>query len=321
MTKLRNTILSFFIAGLALLCAFSVQAQQIPQYSQYIFNGLLINPAYAGSKGLLNANVIYRTQWTGLEGAPSTATASVDGVNAADRLGWGAYLVQDRIGTESNTTLAGSAAIKLRTSEKGVFSLGLAGGISYFSYNQNKIKTTTPNDPTFTNSGQSVITPELKAGFYYHTQKFYAGLSGANLLQWNQRQLTQPRTHLFFTSGYVFTLTEYLKLKPSILLKDDFKAPTSTDFNAFLLLDERLWLGASYRRQLFVWQDKTETLDLVPIAAMSYMAEFYATEKLRIGYAYDATRSGLNNYGSHEISLGFYFIPKQNIPTTSPRYF
>lgn len=321
MQNSQSYILLFGTLVVALLAALTGQAQQMPQYSQYIFNSLLINPAYTGSKNFLNAHAMYRSQWAGLEGAPATATISLDGINQSERIGWGVYLMQDRIGAETASTLSGSTAVKLKTSGTGVFSLGLAGGISYYAFNQNKIKTGTPNDPVFINGSQQVITPDLKAGVYYHTQKFYAGLSGANLLLLSSSRLVQPRPHLYFTSGYVFTLNTFLKLKPSFLVKDDFKARTSADLNVFLLLDEKFWLGTSYRRQLNIWQSNTENFDFYPIAAMAYMAEFYLTDKMRIGYAYDATKSGLNNYGSHEISMGFNFISKPRTRTVSPRYF
>lgn len=315
-------ILKFSLALLLLLCPSILRAQQTPQYSQYIFNGMIINPAYAGSKGFLNANAIYRTQWTGLEGAPRTATFSLDGVNVADRIGWGGYVVQDRIGSQSHTTLSGNAAIKLKTSEAGIFSFGLALGASFFTFDPAKVKTTTPNDPAFGGSQERSLTPDLKAGVYYHTRKFYTGLSVANLVQFGVGHLIQPRPHLFFTSGYVLSLGDYLKFKPSLLIKDDLHAPTNADFNAFLLLEERLWLGASYRTRLNIWQRLPgEEAGLESAAAMAYMLEFYPADKIRIGYAYDHTRSGFNNLGSHEISLGYYFIRQQGVRTLTPRYF
>jgi type IX secretion system PorP/SprF family membrane protein len=310
------------LALLPLLGTGSLRAQQTPQYSQYIFNGLIINPAYAGSKGFLNANAIYRTQWTGLEGAPKTATFSLDGAHVADRIGWGVYAVQDQIGAQSHTTLSGNAAIKLKTSETGVFSFGLALGASFFNFDPARIKTTTPNDPAFVSSQEQALTPDLKAGLYYHTQKFYTGLSVANLMQFGVGHLMQPRPHVFFTSGYVLALSDFLKFKPSFLIKDDLHAPTSADFNAFLLLEERLWLGASYRTRLDIWQRRgKEDTGLAAAAAMAYMLEFYPTEKIRIGYAYDQGKSGFNNLGSHEISLGYYFIRPQGVRTMTPRYF
>jgi type IX secretion system PorP/SprF family membrane protein len=315
-------IVKFFLVLLPLLAAGALQAQQLPQYSQYIFNGLIINPAYAGSKGFLNANAIYRTQWTGLEGAPKTATFSLDAANVADRIGWGVYVVQDQIGAQSHTTLSGNAAVKLKTGEAGVFSFGLALGASFFTFDPAKIKTTIPNDPAFAGSQEQSLTPDLKAGLYYHSRKFYTGLSVANLVQFGVGHLMQPRPHLLFTSGYVFSLSDYLKFKPSFLIKDDLHAPTNADFNAFLLLQERLWLGASYRSRLEIGQRTAgEAAGEGAAAAMAYMLEFYPTQKLRIGYAYDRSKAGMNNLGSHEISLGYYFIRQQGIRTMTPRYF
>jgi type IX secretion system PorP/SprF family membrane protein len=315
-------IVKFVLALLPLLGTGTLQAQQVPQYSQYIFNGLILNPAYAGSKGFLNANAIYRSQWTGLEGAPQTATFSLDGASVSDRIGWGVYAVQDQIGAQSHSTLSGNAAVRLKTSAAGVFSFGLAVGASFFTFDPDRIKTTTPDDPAFTGSQEHALTPDLKAGIYYHTRKFYSGLSVANLVQFGVGHLMQPRPHLFFTSGYVFDLGAYLKFKPSLLVKEDLHAPTNADFNAFLLLGERLWLGASYRTRLDIWQrDGAESEGLEPAAAMAYMLELYPSTKLRIGYAFDHSKAGFNNLGSHELSLGYYFIRQQGVRTMTPRYF
>lgn len=314
--------LKFALALLSLLSPAVLLAQQTPQYSQYIFNGMILNPAYAGSKGFLNANAIYRSQWAGLEGAPRTATFSLDGVNVTDRIGWGGYVVQDRIGAQSHTTLSGNAAVRLKTSQAGVFSFGLALGASFFTFDPARIKTATPNDPAFAGSQENALTPDLKAGLYYHTRKFYTGFSVANLVQFGVGQLMQPRPHLFLTSGYVLALGDQLKFKPSFLIKDDLHAPANADLNAFLLLAERLWLGASYRTRLDIWQRlEGEQTGLEPAAAMAYMLELYPTDKIRIGYAYDRTKSGFNNLGSHEISLGYYFIRPQGMRTLTPRYF
>jgi type IX secretion system PorP/SprF family membrane protein len=310
------------LALLSWLGAGPLRAQQTPQYSQYIFNGMIINPAYAGSKGFLNAHAIYRTQWTGLEGAPRTATFSLDGTNGSDRIGWGVYAVQDRIGAQAQTTLSGNAAVKLKASEAGVFSFGLALGASFFTFDPAKIKTTTPNDPAFVSSQEKALTPDLKAGLYYHTRKFYTGLSVANLVQFGVGHLIQPRPHLFFTSGYVLALSDNLKFKPGFLIKDDLHVPANADFNAFLLLGERLWLGASYRTRLDIWQRASgEQVGLEPAVAMAYMLEFYPAEKIRIGYAYDRSKAGFHNMGSHEISLGYYFIRQPGVRTLTPRYF
>ncbi|MGV3503382.1 MAG: type IX secretion system membrane protein PorP/SprF [Adhaeribacter sp.] len=318
--------LSFFLKA-ALCClllsgAGGVQAQQMPQYSQYIFNGLILNPAYAGSKGFLSAHASYRSQWAGLEGAPKTATFSLDGVNVSDRIGWGVYAIRDQIGAQSQTDLSANAAVRLKTGEAAVFSFGLALGASFVSFDPDRVHTSTPNDPAFTRSKDQTLSPDLKTGLYFHTRKFYAGLSVANLVQFDVGHLMANRPHLFFTSGYVLTLSDFLKFKPSFLLKDDLKGPTNADFNAFLLLQDRLWLGASYRRSLDIWQRGIgEAQGLEPAAAMAYMVELYPSEKIRIGYAYDQSKSGFNKVGSHEISLGYYFIRQQGTPTLTPRYF
>lgn len=305
---------------LVVLC-FPAKAQQNPQYSQYIFNGLLLNPAYAGSKNFLNANAMYRAQWSGLEGAPSTATVSLDGSGLNNRIGWGAYILQDNIGVQRQTAAYANGAVKIKTGETGVLSFGVAGGISNYAIVQGKLKTSSPNDPAFTGEYENTLKPDLKAGVYYHTLKFYTGLAVANLAQLNHNLTIKTRPHVYFTTGYVLNLSDYLKFKPSFLFKEDFKGPTNIDFNGFLLIDDKIWVGASYRRAIQFFENENGESGLEPAAAMAYLLEFYPTDKIRVGYAYDATKSGLNTFGSHELSLGYYFIKSPLVRTFNPRYF
>ena len=295
-------------------------AQQSAQYTQYIFNGLIINPAYAGSKEIWNVNAIYRDQWTGLEGAPTTQTFSADGTIKNSKLGIGFQAMNDEIGVDGQLSLLANAAVQINVSETGKLRFGMAGGVTQYTRDWTRIKTT-DQDPANPNSRESTISPTVKAGLFFHTERFYAGLSGANLVPVKNDYVLTPTRHYFLTSGYVFDLGSQVKFKPSFLVKEDFKGPTNVDLNAFVLFAERVWLGASYRTGVTLLQKETPEQKVDLSSAWAGIAELYITPKIKLGYAYDFTLSELNNYASHEISIGYYFLKKEETFMLSPRYF
>lgn len=303
------------------LAAGSVYAQQSAQYTQYIFNGLLINPAYAGTKEIWNANAMYRSQWAGLEGAPTTQTFAADGALKNNRIGVGLQVMNDRVGAQGRLNVLASGAVHLPVSYEGRLSFGLAGGVSQFSLDGGELKTVNPNDPAIPNSKVSSIVPDAQAGVYFHTEQFYAGLSGANLIGAKSDFVLTPERHYFLTSGYVFNLGSFVKFKPSFLLKSDFKAPTNLDLNGFVLFADRLWLGASYRTGLHLLPEAASSKELDMANAMAGIVELYLTKKIKIGYAHDFTLSGLSDYATHEFSVGYYFLKKDDTRMLTPRYF
>jgi type IX secretion system PorP/SprF family membrane protein len=303
------------------LTAGKLYAQQSAQYTQYIFNGLIINPAYAGSKEIWNVNAMYRSQWAGLDGAPTTQTFAADGVLKNNKIGVGLQVVNDHIGAQGQLSILGNGAVHLDVSEAGKLSFGLAGGIKQYSLEGDKIKTVNPNDPLIPNTSVSTILPDASAGVYYHTEQFFLGLSGANLTGSKSNYVLAPTRHYFLTSGYVFNLGSFVKFKPSFLLKSDFKAPSNVDLNAFLLFGERLWIGGSYRTGMYLFPDPDTNRKLHLSNAVAGIVELYLTKKIKVGYSYDFTMTGLSNYASHEISLGYYFFKKEDTRMLSPRYF
>jgi type IX secretion system PorP/SprF family membrane protein len=310
----------FIVIGLCFAAA-GAYAQQSAQYTQYIFNGLVINPAYAGSKEMWNLNAIYRDQWSGLEGAPTTQTFSADGTVKKNKIGLGFQAINDRLGAQGQLSVLASAAVRLSLSEYGKLSFGLAGGATQYSLDGTILKTTNPNDPAFPATKITTIAPEAKAGLYYHTQRFYAGLSAANLVPVKNDYVLTPERHYFLTSGYVFDISENLKFKPSFLIKEDFKAPTNIDLNAFLLIADRLWVGGSYRRGVELFNEVASDQKVNMSNAAAGIVELYITPKIKLGYSYDVTLTGLSNYASHEISVGYYFLKKEETNMLSPRYF
>lgn len=308
----------FFVV---LLLPLSTLAQYKPQYTQYIFNGLVINPAYAGSKDVLHLNAFYRTQWVGLEGAPTTQSFSADGVNKSNRIGMGLQVINDKIGAQRRTSAALSGAVKLNVSESGVLSFGVAAGIAQFKIDPNKLTTTDPDDPTIVNIDENQINPDLKLGLYFHTDRFFLGASATDLVSGNQNMILDPERSYFLTAGYVFDLGEHLKLKPSFLMKENFHGPTNIDLNAFLLIENRIWLGGTYRTAANIFKNDFKEVNLKSKDAVSAIGEIFLTPKFRLGYSYDFTLTQLNNYSTHEISLGVLLFKKAETKMLTPQYF
>lgn len=304
---------------LALLLTFAASAQQNPQYSQYIFNSMAINPAYTGSKNVLNINAFHRSQWTGLEGAPTTQALSVDGITSHERLGLGLNITRDKVGAYSTLSAYANAAARIRVSEQGVLSLGVAAGVVQSVMDGTELGV--PDDPSIPSGKEVAIRPDVKLGLYFHTPRFYAGVSASDLIQYKDILQIEPKRHYYFTTGYVFDISSFVKLKPSILVKEDFNAPANVDLNGFVLLGDRLWLGSSYRTSVNMFNKNPEELEVNKRTAVALIAELQVTKALRLGYSYDKMLNDLNGFHSHEISVGYYFFKKQDTRMLTPQYF
>lgn len=301
--------------GVALLLTIAVaaEAQQEPMYSQYMFNMLNINPAYAGSRGVASGTALYRNQWVGIPGAPQTSSLSYDISVKEKKIGLGIQLYDDRLGIERTTGLNVSYAFRIQLTESGTLSLGLQAGILNYRANYSEVRTFQPNDPAF-NQNISGILPSAAAGVYYNSDRFYIGLSTPALLQTklsydntaNVASVTGRDLHLYLASGFVVDLNQDLVLKPSMLVKAVSGAPVEFDFNTNLWIQNVLSLGCSYR-----------TGD-----SWVGMVELQLSKQLRLGYAYDKAFSDLGalNTGSHEIMLRMEF-GSNNGKVASPRYF
>ncbi|MFD3003740.1 type IX secretion system membrane protein PorP/SprF [Pontibacter toksunensis] len=304
---------------LALLLTTAASAQQNPQYSQYIFNSLSINPAYTGSKNVLNMNAFHRSQWTGMEGAPTTQSLAVDGVVANDRLGVGVNLTRDEIGAQSTLSAYANIAVKLQLSENSVISLGVAPGVVQNMIDGTKLGI--ENDEAIPSGKEVFIKPDVKIGAYFHTPRFYAGLSASDLIQYKDLNQIEPERHYYFTTGYVFDVSPFVKVKPSILIKEDFNAPANIDLNGFVLLGDRLWLGSSYRTSMNL-MGEAEGEGLSRPTAVALIGELQVLKTLRLGYSYDKMLNGLSGYNTHEVSVGYYFFKKKKeTKMLTPQYF
>jgi type IX secretion system PorP/SprF family membrane protein len=319
----------------------SVNAQQAVQFSQYVFNGLAVNPAYAGYRGDAYLNATYRKQWVDFPGAPQTGIVSLDGLPnwvQGERVGLGIQAQWDKMGPQEYLSIAGSYAYRIPLNESGSsrLSIGMGLSLAQYSVKGNVLQLTEVNDPAAPQGRINSLSPDASFGVYYNTSSFYAGVSILQLFSQemsgkiaiaggDREYLVIKRTkHYYFTSGFLVDLSDQLKLKPSIMVKEDFKGPTSFDLNAFLLLNEKLWIGGSYRSSANIWKKTSLQDGLMKSNAASAILEFFANDRLRIGYSYDFTTSGLSSYqsGSHEISIGLLLLGKKRQDRVlSPRYF
>jgi type IX secretion system PorP/SprF family membrane protein len=298
---------------MAVGCSGLLFGQQDPQYTQYMFNGLAYNPAYAGSRDALSATLLLRKQWVQLDGAPATGSFAIHGPSRNDRHGFGLSMVHDRLGVTRQNFVYGSYAFRFPVGP-GKLALGLQGGFTQF---QNRYNDITLINPDQINPGVnlSAMLPTFGSGVYYSTERFYIGASAPNLLAGEyfryknlaaQQIASTQKRHYFGTLGVVIPLGENVEFKPSVVAKYVKNSPFEMDFNASFLFKQRIWLGAGYR-----------TGD-----ALLFMLEYFHPGGLRIGYAYDLTLTPLRtvNTGSHEIMLGLDLAPRKTKIIT-PRYF
>ena len=318
----------FLLAGLFSAAGLQVQAQQDAQYSQYMFNGIYINPAYAGYKEQLNLHAFYRTQWTGVEGAPKTFSLAVDAIANDGNVGLALQFSNDKIGAQSRSAVYASYAYRIRMNADGSarLALGLSAGLM-----QNGIDGAglTPNDPEDDMPGglQKNLVPDARAGIFYSDNKFYAGLSFDNLIAQymesrKRNYVPETEVHYYLTAGMLVPINEDFQLKPSFLLKDDLGGPTSLDLNAFLLYKDIIWLGGSYRTRVNLYNKDYLQKNLMYRNSAVGAIEVFPIPNLRVGYAYDLSLGALQGYssGTHEISLGFTFN-KTNVRMATPRVF
>ncbi|TMM30337.1 type IX secretion system membrane protein PorP/SprF [Polaribacter aestuariivivens] len=298
--------IKYIICVTLLLSSCWLFGQQDPQYSQYNYNMNVINPAYAGSKGVLSIGVLGRSQWVGLEGAPRTLTLSVNSP-VGKSVGLGLSLIADRVGPVVETNLFGDFSYTITTSENSRLAFGIKAGLT--SLQVRNLSSNSSNDPL--NVPVDKTAPNFGAGAYYYTDKFYAGFSIPNFLKTRYLEKSggivstaSEKMHFFLTSGYVFDLYDNLKFKPSTLIRGVKGAPVSVDISANLLWQEKFEFGLSYRF------DKS----------FSGVVGFLLNDNMRIGYSYDQSISNFGNFnfGSHEIMLLIDFNRQK---LKSPRFF
>jgi type IX secretion system PorP/SprF family membrane protein len=292
------------ISILFLVLAYTnVYGQFEASYTQYMFNGLAINPAYAGSHKSLDISLISRFQSPAVDGTPNTQTLSMHSGIKDKKIGVGLMVITDKIGVTRQTGVYASFAYKISFSNS-TLSLGLQGGGTGVRSDYSQLVIKQPGDPLVAGDIKE-FQPNIGAGVYYHTKFFYAGLSMPQMIDDVNNNISQQRP-VIFTSGVIFKLNEALMLKPNILLRTVEQNIVEINLNMNLLIQEVLWVGVSYR----------------PASSVSGILEFQLTDQIRLGYAYDATISEFRraDSGSHEIMLNYQFRFNKK-KAVNPKYF
>lgn len=290
-------------------------AQQDPQFNQYFFNPLSINPAYAGSRGTLSAVAVHRSQWVGFDGAPTTQTISVHSPTSSKKMGLGFQLMNDNIGPKNTIAISGVYAYKLQLG-RGKLGFGLRATLYNYVFDWDKIEFSDGTNFTTLNRGtETYMTPSFDFGMYYSDNRNYLGVELTHLNEGklgvqadniNIENTANQVAQIILTAGKVFRFNRNVTFRPSILAKTATNQPAFIDVNASVLLKEKLWIGLSYRRGY---------------GAVAIL-EYNFTKLFRVGYSYDisTTDLGRENGGSHEVFLGFDFnVFKSRM--ISPRYF
>jgi type IX secretion system PorP/SprF family membrane protein len=301
------------IISTLLLTSVVSQAQQDPMLSSYMFNGLYLNPAYAGSHKYTSSTLLHRSQWVNFDGAPATYVISADGPIKGKNMGLGGIILHDRIGITKETSFHADYSYQIKAWE-GKLAFGLRAGGSFYSANLDDLKVWDGGDQVYNQGRVSAFLPRFGAGLYYFSNRWFAGLSVPTLFAWQKNydfhvdvnKATMLHRHYYLTGGYVFDLNEQWKVKPSALVKYLPGAPVQADFNVNFLYKDMLWLGSSFR-----------TGD-----AVVFLLEYQTNARFRVGYAYDATFSAIRRYsaGSHEVMIGYDF-GKDVVKMKDPRFF
>lgn len=299
------------IITLVFLGTLGASAQQESQYTQYMYNTMTINPGYTGTRAIPSIFGLYRTQWVGLDGAPKTANFSLEMPINAQGQGIGLSVINDQIGPTGTTNVAGNYSYPIHLSADVIMSLGISASLNFMEVDYSKLNAYDKNDPYMTGV-ISKTSPNIGAGVYFHSSKWYAGLSVPQILEtkfYEDVQISQAsqKMHFYAMGGYVFDLNDNLKFKPAAMIKAVNGAPLAVDLSANFLFNEKLTLGAAYR-----WD-----------AAVSAMAGFQITSGMNIGYAYDYDTQKIGNYnsGSHEIFLRFDLFSSTTYRLVTPRFF
>jgi type IX secretion system PorP/SprF family membrane protein len=294
-------------------------AQQDPHFSQYMFNMLAVNPAYAGSiDNTLTVTGLGRIQWVNFSGAPNTQTISIHSPLMNNTVGVGGQIVADQIGVSKTLAFTATGAYRIKF-RKGVLAMGLQGGFRQYSANYTSVNTSLSGayDPAFA-SNVTEMQPIVGAGLFYNTDRFYVAVSTPQLLRVSQAVQQQVgnfsvthESHYFLTTGYVHTLNPTIKIKPSVMIKYVNGGRLSADVNTNVWFYDKFGAGVSYRIQ----------------DAIYAMVEYQISPNFFAGYAFDQTITRLSrvNNGSHELMLRYQTLigrgKRERMKILTPRLF
>lgn len=297
------------LTSVLILTAAAGFAQQDAQFTQYMYNTINVNPAYAGSRGVMSIFGLHRTQWVGLDGAPVTNALSMNTPINNSNLGLGLSAINDRIGPTVENTLSVDVSYTVQTSETRKLSFGVKGTGNFFNLDASQLNPEQANDPSLVNYNK--FSPNVGAGIYWHSDKSYIGVSVPNFIQTNRYDsdnvaIFKERINYYLIAGYVFDLNPNIKFKPALLTKMVTGSPLQVDVSGNFMFYDKFVVGAAYR-----WD-----------AAVSALAGFQITDGLYVGYGYDMETTRLRKYnsGSHEVFLRFELFNNYN-KIVSPRFF
>lgn len=303
------------ISIVVLLTASNCFSQQDPMLTQYMFNGMFLNPAYAGSHEYWSSTLSYRSQWVGadFEGAPTTAVVSVDGPIRGKNMGLGFTILHDRIGVTNTSVATANYSYQLRLNQNTRLAFGINAGVAQYSSRLTDVLVWDTQDEVYANNLTKVI-PRIGVGTYLFSDKYYVGVSIPTVIAYEDgndfsvdlSKASFLRRHYLLTGGVVLPVSEKVKFKPSLLLKYVKNAPLEGDLTFSAIFNDAFWIGASYRSN----------------DAVGLILEYQTNSFFRVGYAYDITVSGLRGYqnGSHEIMIGVDF-GRDLVKVKTPRYF
>jgi type IX secretion system PorP/SprF family membrane protein len=310
--KMKIRVIRFVV----LFFALGSYAQQDAQFTQYMYNTINVNPAYAGSREAMSIFVLHRTQWVGLDGAPVTNTLSINTPINNSRIGLGVSVINDRLGPSVENNIAVDLSYSIPTSEIYKLSFGIKGTANLLDIDFSKLTYFKTETSIRENNIDNKFSPNVGVGIYYHSDNTYFGLSAPNLLQTNHfnryagegafSYIAKERINYYFIAGHVFDLSADIKFKPALLTKLVQGAPLQIDVSGNFMFNEKFTVGLAYR-----WS-----------AAMSAMVGFQASDSWYIGYGYDleTTRLAHFNSGSHEIFLRYELFNNYS-KLVSPRFF
>ncbi|ABQ06491.1 PorP/SprF family type IX secretion system membrane protein [Flavobacterium johnsoniae] len=297
-----------------LICSFitiCASAQQDPEYTQYMYNTMAVNPAYAGSTGTLEATLLHRSQWVGISGAPETQSFSIHGPLRNEKVGLGLSIVNDKIGPSNELYLDGNFSYSLPLGYEKRLAFGLKAGMRMLNIDWSKGRYYDNTDVLLNQNIDNQMKLAVGAGVYYYTEKWYLGFSIPSFIENNyyddvQESIDYDRLHYYLMGGYVFDLNPNLKFKPAFLVKAVNGAPLTADVSANFMINEKFVIGGSYRTD----------------DSISILAGFQISPSFYLGYAFDYTVGGLNKYndGTHEFILRYSLNKNQN-KIKSPRFF
>lgn len=311
-----KTFFKFIIIVIIVFSCNSVKGQQLPQFTQYMYNTISINPAYAGSRETLSLVGLHRSQWVGIEGGPTTQTFSVHAPLRNEKIGLGFSFINDKLGYENFSYIYADFSYTINVSSKAKLAFGLKGGFTHYNLDQELLTDPSVVNDLYFNDVSNRWSPNIGVGMFLHSDRWYVGLSAPRILNtdYNNGQsgavdyVSLERVSYYLTGGLVFDLSENTKFKPAFMIKATNGSPMSYDLTANFLLYDKLWLGAAYRLN-------------ESAGAFGAIVDFQVSRQIRIGYAYEHPISDIRPYsdGTHEILLMFEVFKNKRVK--SPRYF